>query len=118
MELRKALRDIGIRGYRVNCKGVPGRPDIAFINKRLAIFINGCFWHRCPDCNLPIPKSNKEFWKKKFESNIDRDQRKERDLEKMGWRVLTIWECEIRENVDVPIRKIKRELDFPHIIPR
>jgi len=54
--LRKALRRAGGRGYRLHYKRVPGRPDIAFVSKRVAVFVNGCYWHRCPKCDLPLPK--------------------------------------------------------------
>jgi DNA mismatch endonuclease (patch repair protein) len=108
--VRRELRAIGVRNYRIHMKGIPGRPDIAFPSKRLAIFINGCFWHRCPRCNLPIPKSNAGFWKEKFERNVDRDLSKKTQLEKEGWRVLTIWECEVKEDISGIIVTISRLL--------
>ena len=64
--LRKVMWKNGIRGYRLHWKKVPGRPDIAFPGKKIAIFVNGCFWHRCPHCNLSVPKTNSDFWKNKF----------------------------------------------------
>ena len=76
MILRKKLWSSGLRGYRLHLKEVPGRPDIAFPKRKLAIFVHGCFWHRCPHCNLPLPKSNREFWKNKFQRNIQRDKMK------------------------------------------
>src|SRR5688572_24128204 len=78
---RKALWRHGIRGYRLHWNKVPGRPDIAFPQKKLAIFIHGCFWHRCPCCNLSLPKSNTDFWKTKFEANKLRDIKKNKALE-------------------------------------
>jgi DNA mismatch endonuclease (patch repair protein) len=98
--LRKSLRDNGLKGYRLHWKNAPGRPDIAFVGKKLAIFINGCFWHRCPTCAFPLPKHNTEFWKNKFEKNVFRDERKKSDLLKLGWKVLTIWECAIKQDVN------------------
>jgi len=74
--LRKALCSTGIRGYSLNWKKVPGKPDIAFPGKKIAIFVNGCFWHRCPICDLPLPKTNIEFWKNKFIRNVERDRLK------------------------------------------
>jgi len=109
--LRRALRRSGITGYRMNWKGAPGKPDVAFPEHRLAIFVNGCFWHRCPRCNLRLPKTNRGYWKKKFELNVERDARKKKDLEIAGWHVMTIWECEIREDVDRYVRRIKRRLN-------
>lgn len=98
LSLRKALRDAGWPGYRVNWK-VPGRPDIAYPGRKVAIFVNGCFWHRCPICDLPLPKSNVEFWKTKFEKNVERDRRKSIELNEMGWTVITVWECQIKKDV-------------------
>lgn len=109
--LRKSLWQHRLKGYRLNYKKVPGRPDIVFVSKRLAIFINGCFWHRCPHCKLSLPKSNITFWGKKFENNIERDKRKIKELKKLKWSVLTIWECEIKENIDKQIDKIRRLYD-------
>ena len=94
--LRKALYSNGIRGYRLNWRKAPGRPDICFPRLKLAIFVNGCFWHRCPRCDLPLPKTNNSFWEKKFRRNIERDRLKRKRLEDMSWRVLTIWECDVK----------------------
>lgn len=94
--VRRLLREIGYPGYRLNWKKVPGRPDIAYPGRKIAIFVNGCFWHRCPHCNLPLPKSHTEFWREKFERNVARDEEKTRALEALGWTVITIWECELK----------------------
>lgn len=107
---RKTLWLNGIRGYRLHWNKVPGRPDIAFPKKKVAIFINGCFWHRCPKCNLPLPKSNASFWKEKFKNNVARDTRKITELENNGWRVLTIWECDIKKNFKASVNKVKASL--------
>jgi DNA mismatch endonuclease (patch repair protein) len=58
--------------------------------------VNGCFWHRCPTCQPTLPKSNTEFWQRKFSLNAERDERKQRELEAVGWTVVTVWECEVR----------------------
>jgi DNA mismatch endonuclease (patch repair protein) len=108
--LRTALSKAGIKGYRLHLKDVPGRPDIAFPKSRLAVFVNGCFWHRCPKCALPMPKSHTAFWSRKFELNKQRDERKTRGLKSMGWRVMTIWECEIRGNLGDCVKRVKRAL--------
>lgn len=96
--VRKALWENGHRGYRLHPKNIPGKPDIAFIGKKIAIFVNGCYWHRCPTCNYGIPKSNAEFWENKFSKNVERDERKIKELEELGWKVVTIWECEIKKD--------------------
>lgn len=108
--LRKALWNYGIKGYRLHWKKVPGRPDIAFPGRKIAVFVNGCFWHRCPLCNPSTPKSNVEFWTEKFNKNVARDKKKREDLEELGWTVLTIWECEIKKELEVQIERIKQLL--------
>ncbi|MGZ3765945.1 MAG: very short patch repair endonuclease [Mucilaginibacter sp.] len=107
LALRKALWSAGFKGYRINWKQLPGRPDIAYPRKKLAIFINGCFWHRCSICKPNFPKSNVEFWTGKFSKNLNRDQRKEKDLNNLGWKVLTVWECEIKANIGSVVEKMK-----------
>ena len=110
LRLRKALFADGVRGYRLNWKKVPGKPDIAFPGRKISIFINGCYWHRCPHCELPLPKTNTEFWKEKFDKNIKRDKKKEKELLDLGWTVLVFWECKIKTNIKDCINKIKVNL--------
>jgi DNA mismatch endonuclease (patch repair protein) len=110
IRLRKVFWHSGLRGYRLHAKNVPGRPDIAFISKKIAVFVNGCFWHRCPHCNLPLPKTNQDFWKNKFECNLERDNRKIKELKKLGWKTIVIWECEIKTNVTTIVEKLKNKL--------
>jgi len=93
--LRKALYHNGLSGYRLHWKKVAGRPDITYPAAKIAIFVNGCFWHRCPHCNPPFPKTHMEFWADKFERNIERDQRKVKELEEQKWIVIVFWECQI-----------------------
>ena len=109
--LRKALWANNLKDYRLNYKKLPGRPDICYTKYKIAIFVNGCFWHRCPTCNLPLPKKNSEFWERKFIRNKERDVLKRKRLEDMGWTVLTFWECEILKNIQNNIDKIIKELD-------
>ena len=94
--VRKRLREAGLTGYRLQWK-VPGRPDVAWPGKKVALFVNGCFWHRCPRCNLPIPKSNVEYWVVKFDRNVERDERNLAQLESDGWKVHVIWECQLKK---------------------
>ncbi|MEE2629657.1 MAG: very short patch repair endonuclease [Candidatus Thermoplasmatota archaeon] len=99
--VRGALRSAGFTGYRLHWRidGEGGRylcrPDITFPGRKLAVFVHGCFWHRCPRCDLGLPKSNVEYWSQKFDKNVRRDQRKEDSLVEMGWVVHTIWECSL-----------------------
>jgi len=108
--LRKAMWAAGIRGYRLHWNKVPGRPDIAFPGRKTAIFINGCFWHRCPICQLPMPKNNAAFWQQKFDTNISRDVKKHRELTDSGWKVLIIWECELKSDVEKQVQKVRNIL--------
>jgi len=94
--LRSALRSMGLRGYRLHWPSAPGRPDVAFPGRKVAVFVNGCFWHRCPHCGQALPKSHTDFWQRKFQLNQERDQRKRQELEETGWTVLVLWECEVR----------------------
>ena len=110
--LRKEMWKNGIKGYRLHWNKAPGRPDIAFPGKKVAIFVNGCYWHRCPSCNPPLPKTHQKFWKEKFEKNKKRDKKKINDLQEGGWRVLVIWECKIKENIDECLNKIKEVLNI------
>jgi DNA mismatch endonuclease (patch repair protein) len=111
LTLRRALRAGGLSGYRLHWKKAPGRPDIAYPKKRIAIFVNGCFWHRCPICKPKLPRSNIEFWREKFKKNKARDKRKERELKKLGWQVLVIWECQLKEDPVPFVKEIKELLD-------
>ncbi len=88
--LRRALHAAGLR-FRVNRKDLPGRPDLVLSRARLAIFIDGCFWHSCPEHGV-MPKNNGEWWRAKLAENTERDRRKDRELEELGWTPLHFWE--------------------------
>lgn len=115
--LRKALRQNGLSGYRLHWKKVPGKPDIAYPNKKIAVFVNGCYWHRCPYCSPSTPKTHKSFWLNKFRKNIERDQRKVKELKKLGWTVITVWECQIKKNAVHCALKIGRKINQDHQQP-
>ncbi len=105
MEIRRLLHAVGVR-YRTMNKDLPGSPDIANRKRRWAIFVHGCFWHGHHRCRrATVPKRNREFWIEKFAANRERDRRKKSQLRALGYRVLTIWECEI-----VPRSKATRRL--------
>jgi DNA mismatch endonuclease (patch repair protein) len=108
--VRAALRAAGLAGYRLNWRQAPGRPDIAYPGRRVAIFVHGCFWHRCPRCTPPNPKAHSEFWERKFALNVERDARKRAQLEAAGWLVLVIWECEVRERLPDSVAEVARAL--------
>lgn len=93
--LRKALHALGFR-FRLNGRKLPGKPDIVLAKYRTAIFVHGCFWHRHSNCKIATtPKSNTAFWLEKFDRNVRRDARVSEELELLGWKVLTVWECEL-----------------------
>ena len=95
--LRKLLHSLGYR-FRIQRKDLPGRPDIVLPRYKTAIFVNGCFWHRHEGCKyVSTPSTNSEFWEKKFASNVDRDARNYAALKALGWHVVIIWECEVKE---------------------
>ena len=105
MVLRKALRDAGFPGYRLQWK-VPGRPNICYPGRKIAIYVNGCFWHRCPVCDLPLPKHNREFWEEKFRKNVERDQRYLTEMQDMGWTTVVVWECRIKKDLESVIGEL------------
>ena len=93
--LRNYLFSKGYR-YRKNYKKLPGRPDIVFVSKKIAIFVNGCFWHQHENCKIANkPRSNTAFWDEKFKKNLERDIRNQQLLKDLGWDPIVIWECEI-----------------------
>jgi DNA mismatch endonuclease (patch repair protein) len=95
--VRRLLTGMGLR-YRLHRAGLPGKPDIVLGPRRLVIFVHGCFWHRHPGCKqATMPSANRAFWLAKLEGNAARDQRHRRALRHLGWRVVTVWECETRE---------------------
>jgi len=108
--LRQALWRSGHRGYRLHYKKIPGRPDITFVGKKVAIFVHGCFWHRCPKCAYTLPKNNSAFWQAKFDRNVERDAQKRRDLQRLGWKVITVWECDLKNRFQATFNKISKAL--------
>jgi DNA mismatch endonuclease, patch repair protein len=98
LQLQGLVRGLGYH-YQKNDECVPGSPDVTLTRIRCAIFVHGCFWHRhrC-DAGRRVPKSNVRFWTGKFALNIARDRRVGRELRKAGWRVLVVWECQLRDH--------------------
>ena len=99
--VRKYLFARGLR-YRKNVKRLPGTPDIVFPKYKTAVFVNGCFWHGHKGCRYShLPSTNFEYWEKKIADNIERDERKKRELEGLGYRVLIIWQCQLKSNTKI-----------------
>ena len=94
MLLRRALWASGCRGYRTHPRGVEGKPDVAFIGLRVAVFVDGCFWHGCPVCFV-APGSNKDYWESKMLRNRQRDEQVTASLIAAGWTVIRLWEHEV-----------------------
>lgn len=96
--VRKYLFSKGFR-YRKNVRNLPGTPDIVLPKYQTVIFINGCFWHRhnCP--RFVWPSSHQDYWKPKILRNVERDQKNEEKLRHLGWRVITVWECELKKDL-------------------
>ena len=111
LKVRSWLFKNGYR-YRKNDKRLTGKPDVVMPKYRTVIFVHGCFWHRHPGCkNTRTPKSNIEFWETKFSRNVENDKRHVRELEDLGWRVITIWECELgNKTFEDTMRRVEREI--------
>ncbi len=90
IRLRRELHSRGLR-FRVNLRGLPGTPDIAFTRAKIAVFVDGCFWHRCPRHGV-LPKANRDWWREKLDRNVERDKRKDGELEDLGWLSIHVWE--------------------------
>lgn len=94
--VRKAAHRLGLR-FRLHAKHLPGRPDLVFRRWHTVVFVNGCFWHRHRGCKkASLPKTNVEFWQKKFAENERRDEVNYRRLAESGWRVVVLWQCQVR----------------------
>lgn len=110
MAVRKYLFSKGFR-FRKNDKRYPGKPDIVLPKYHTVIFIHGCFWHRHAGCKeATMPKTRTEFWENKFRQNVDNDAKHKLQLEEMGFKVITIWECEIEKDFDTTMEKLVLEL--------
>ena len=110
--VRAALREAGLPGYRLHWKKAAGRPDVCYPGRKVAVFVNGCYWHRCPHCALPMPKTNVDFWERKFARNQARDERDQRQLVEDGWRVLVVWECRLKGELrDGTVRRLVDEVE-------
>jgi DNA mismatch endonuclease, patch repair protein len=101
--VRSLLHRLGYR-YRLHRKDLPGKPDIVFIGRKKAIFVHGCYWHG-HGCKIgKLPKSNLDFWSPKIERNRQRDREKKSELEQVGWSVLELWQCELKESQSLEVK--------------
>jgi DNA mismatch endonuclease (patch repair protein) len=112
--VRSLLHRLGFR-FSLRRKDLPGRPDIVLPGRNVAVFVHGCFWHRHSGCsNAVLPKTRAEFWLAKLNGNVERDMRNAAALKELGWKVLTIWECEVENETRLSrelLRSLTRELN-------
>ena len=115
MLVRKRLFHDGFR-YRINVSNLPGKPDIVLPKYHTVIFVNGCFWHR-HNCKLAtMPKTHTDFWQRKFEQNVKNDLANHKKLRNMGWHVIILWECEIKEDFEQLIKMTENEMKQYYMI--
>jgi DNA mismatch endonuclease (patch repair protein) len=108
--VRKLLHASGFR-FRLHRKDLPGRPDIVLPRYKTVVFVHGCFWHQHEGCKLASkPSSRQEYWKAKFDRNAERDKNSLASLTELGWRVVVVWECEVRKSADEVAERIKKIL--------
>lgn len=113
VKVRKWLFHHGYR-YRKNVKSLPGKPDVVLNGYMTVIFVHGCFWHRHSGCrDTSTPKTRTDFWNEKFERNVANDKKHQSELEKMGYRVIVVWECEISKCFDETMNRIVEVLGPP-----
>ncbi|MBI1406028.1 MAG: DNA mismatch endonuclease Vsr [Caulobacter sp.] len=98
LKVRRVAHGMGLR-FRLHRKDLPGRPDLVFPRHRLVVFVHGCFWHRHEGCRrATMPATRTDFWQAKFDATVSRDARQIAALEASGWRVLTLWECDLKDD--------------------
>ena len=115
--VRKFLFEKGFR-YRKNDKRLPGRPDIVLPKYKTIIFVHGCFWHGHHCKAGKLPETNKEFWENKINSNIERDKKNQNKLEKLGWKIIIVWQCELRNKkiTTEKLKEIEQKIQNEHTI--
>jgi DNA mismatch endonuclease (patch repair protein) len=107
--LRKALYAAGLRGWRCHYKRAPGTPDMAWPGRRVAVFVDGAFWHGHPSRHKPGRSG--AYWDEKIERNVARDRRVDRELRSLGWEVVRVWDFEVRKNLEAVVRRVEAALD-------
>lgn len=109
--VRAGLRAAGVVGYRIH-SSLLGKPDVVFPKARLVVFIDGCFWHRCP-VDYREPSTRQDFWRKKIEGNVARDRQVNRILASKGWKIMRIWEHEVKEQPEKVVRNLIEQISKP-----
>jgi DNA mismatch endonuclease (patch repair protein) len=110
LRLRSLLHRAGFR-FRLHAKDLAGKPDIVLPRYRTVVFVHGCFWHRHEGCrNATKPSTRAEFWQEKLDGNVERDKRNRAALQKAGWTVITVWECDLKTDADRVVKQLSIEL--------
>lgn len=109
LKLRKIFKENEIKGWRRNYKLAKSLPDFVFLKKKIAIFVDGCFWHG-HDCRTLRPKTNKKYWDKKIQKNRERDKIIKKRIEDKGWKVIRIWECELIKKREKLVSELKSKI--------
>ncbi|MFC1743354.1 very short patch repair endonuclease [Candidatus Riflebacteria bacterium] len=110
LRLKMSLIRAGVSGWQISPKSIKGKPDFYFKDLKIAIFVDGCFWHGCPSCGH-VPKKNKEFWQEKFSRNKLRDNNTTLILKSRGFSVLRFWECELKTDLKYCLKQIILEIN-------
>jgi DNA mismatch endonuclease (patch repair protein) len=101
------LAGMGLKGWKKNAETITGKPDVVFTNRRVAVFIDGCFWHGCPHCERKLPKTNRDYWERKIKRNVELAQLHNEQLQRDGWTVVRIWEHEIADTAMIRARILR-----------
>ncbi len=111
LAVRSILHAAGFR-FRLHAKQLPGRPDLVLPKHRAVVFVHGCFWHRHGRCRdgRSTPSSNQAYWGPKFERNVARDRRVKQALRRRGWRVITVWECQVKRDPEAILLRVAKQL--------
>lgn len=110
LRLRKELASKRLTGYRIKSK-LLGKPDIIYTKRKVVVFVDGCFWHKCPSC-FRMPSTNTPFWNKKLSTNVKRDKLTNKRLRENGWKVIRVWEHDLRKkDINKTINKVIKNLE-------
>lgn len=101
------LAGMGLKGWKKNVENIMGKPDIAFVNQRVVVFIDGCFWHGCPYCRRKLPETNREYWQRKIQRNVALAKLYNRQLRRDGWTVIRVWEHDIANTSKIKARILR-----------
>jgi DNA mismatch endonuclease (patch repair protein) len=108
IRIRKALWHMGYR-YRLHYKQLPGKPDIVMTKQKIVIFVHGCFWHRHKNCiEASRPKTNSDYWETKINRNIERDKKNQKEIKKLGYKIIIIWECFVKKDMEENIKLLRK----------